>query len=334
MWELSYTGGANTVMTGIAAFSATDIWAVGGPDDGSYVNANKHILVHWNGVSWHAVSIPGSSGYAFWAIAGSSGNDVWVFGENKAGRTEAFRYDGTHWHPISVPVASALGPPVVVTSKNVWLNGGGGCETSASTATKCVSYQYHFDGTKWRKTSIAGELISQIAASPSGAVLAVGNRPHNGTANGTVVGPISVFRWNGHRWYALSMPHPQSSYVPQITVGSVNDIWVGSVSPVGDDAVLHWNGHHWTTLVSHEGFAGTPALAADGHGGVWVSDARHYTDGTWVSVEHDPSIYGETEANAQVAAVPGTAGTYVEASPLTVYKKPFHAVVLVYGPLS
>jgi hypothetical protein len=331
MWEISYLGGANTNMTGIAAFSGTDIWASGGPSSGSFVNANQNLLVHWNGVSWHAVSIPGSSGYLFGDIAGSAGNDLWVFAANKAGRNEAFRYDGAHWHAIAVP-ASSLGLPVVLSSKNVWLNNGPACQIpSGNTAWKCTSYVYHFDGTKWRKISIPGEFISQITASPSGAVLAVGNAPHNRT---TGAGPVSAFRWNGHRWYALSMPHPQSSYMPQIAVDSVDDIWIDSVNPaVDNDALLHWDGHRWTTLASDVGFAGTPSLAADGHGGVWVGDVKHYTDGAWVIAEHDPSIEGETGDITDVAAVPGTADTYVEATPLVANKKPDRAVVLVYRPL-
>lgn len=320
-WQSWYTSSANNVLTGIRAFSKSDIWAVGQPDDSS----DHPFVIQWNGAGWHSLAIPGSAGFSTVNVAGSSAKDVWVFGSNTAGKWEAFRWGGARWHTQSSAPVSGMATPVVLSATSVWVDAGPTWQGSVPT-----SYLYHWNGSTWQKTSIRGEFISGIAASSSGAVLAVGNVPNLTTG----VGPVSVFRWSSGRWQALAMQHPRSQYAPQIAVGPLSDIWVDNVATVaGDDSVLHWDCSKWTTLVSYGGATGTPALAADGDGGVWVSDFRHYTGAAWVSATHAPSIYGTTSYQAPVTPVPGSPGTYAEAAGLSVYGKPAHPIVLVYGPL-
>ena len=69
---------------GVAARSATDVWAVGAT---SQFADSQPLAVHWNGRSWTRVPTPALKiGGYFNAVAGSSAGSVWAVGLAGPGR--------------------------------------------------------------------------------------------------------------------------------------------------------------------------------------------------------------------------------------------------------
>ncbi len=107
-WSVTPTphpGGDHTRVEGIAAISATDVWAVG-----SYAAATggwKPLLLHWDGASWTRtpppVSVTGDL-YGIWAHAT---DDIWAVGREGdfTGAPLTLHYDGLGWtaYPGATP---------------------------------------------------------------------------------------------------------------------------------------------------------------------------------------------------------------------------------------
>src|SRR4051812_7688274 len=89
------------VLTGVAAISSSDVWAVGY----NFFNGTVQTLtLHWNGVAWTYVLSPnvGSGVNALNGVVASSGSDVWAVGGYVADsqgtvRTLAMRWNGSSW---------------------------------------------------------------------------------------------------------------------------------------------------------------------------------------------------------------------------------------------
>jgi hypothetical protein len=78
----SPTLASNDTLTGVAARSATDIWAVGFRQDRSgAIPIGRTLTEHWNGSAWSVVASPnvGSNDNLLNAVAAVPG-DVWAVG--------------------------------------------------------------------------------------------------------------------------------------------------------------------------------------------------------------------------------------------------------------
>src|SRR5579859_6470269 len=70
-----------SLLNGIAAISASDVWAVGGSTlPGS--NVGQTLTEHWNGKHWNVVPSPneGTASNQLSSVAAISTNDVWAVG--------------------------------------------------------------------------------------------------------------------------------------------------------------------------------------------------------------------------------------------------------------
>src|ERR1700733_3579277 len=104
-WRTSSTASSVTgAMRSVAAVSRSDAWAVGATYHGATL-VNSAYVLHWNGAKWSTATIPGSTGYYSSLVAASSTGNVWVLGTdaNDSLKQKIFRYDGAHWHTMSVP---------------------------------------------------------------------------------------------------------------------------------------------------------------------------------------------------------------------------------------
>jgi len=84
-WSIvaSPTVASNDTLTGVAARSATDIWAVGFRQDHSGpIPIDRTLTEHWNGSAWSVVASPnvGSNDNLLNAVAAVPGGDVWAVG--------------------------------------------------------------------------------------------------------------------------------------------------------------------------------------------------------------------------------------------------------------
>lgn len=97
-----------SIITGLTASSASDIWAVGR----EYINtSNTYIILteHWDGSQWGIVSSPspGSNFSALYGGAAVSGSDVWAVGTftNGSGNYQALaeHWNGSSWSVVPTP---------------------------------------------------------------------------------------------------------------------------------------------------------------------------------------------------------------------------------------
>jgi hypothetical protein len=113
-WQVVANAGTDE-LHGIAALSATDIWAVGGfLNYGGRLNPNQPLIMHWNGTQWSivpGVRPAGANAVQLDAVAALASNDVWAVGRQDVGAAHLLqplieRWDGTAWHAVTAPVPS------------------------------------------------------------------------------------------------------------------------------------------------------------------------------------------------------------------------------------
>jgi hypothetical protein len=95
-------GTQNNELFGVAAVSATDVWAVGEFITGSSVQT---LIEHWNGSSWSVVSSPSAGQLKGIAIV--SANDIWAVGSVLINfsvfQTVIEQWNGTSWSVVPSP---------------------------------------------------------------------------------------------------------------------------------------------------------------------------------------------------------------------------------------
>jgi hypothetical protein len=107
-WSRVTVPNVYSIITGLAASSASDIWAVG-REYISTSNTYTTLTEHWDGSQWGIVSSP-SPGASFSALYGGavvSGNDVWAVGTFADGsgdyQTLAEHWNGSSWSVVPTP---------------------------------------------------------------------------------------------------------------------------------------------------------------------------------------------------------------------------------------
>jgi hypothetical protein len=129
---------AMTYLQGVTVLAPNNVWAFG---SSGTVSAD---IFHWNGSKWQYY-LDDSINFVPQGISASGRDNVWVSGFAYSGSRQvlaAYRWNGTAWHPVSMPhpVLDDGGPNVTaVSSSNVWI---GWSDTSTSQAL-------HWDGHHW-----------------------------------------------------------------------------------------------------------------------------------------------------------------------------------------
>jgi hypothetical protein len=127
-------------LSGVAAVSARDVWAVG------YHNPSRTVIEHWNGTKWTVVPspTPGSGGNLN-AVAMTSADSVWAvgqWGENHIGRTLVEHWNGKAWKQASSPNVAGTDNDswwaVAAARSTAWAVGSYVDETSFQYQTLCA----------------------------------------------------------------------------------------------------------------------------------------------------------------------------------------------------
>ena len=85
----------NGALSGVAATSAGNAWAVG--SDGS----GKTLIVHWNGTAWTRVPSPSPGTFAALSgVAATSATNAWAVGSAFRGKTLILHWNGTVWSQV------------------------------------------------------------------------------------------------------------------------------------------------------------------------------------------------------------------------------------------
>jgi hypothetical protein len=141
-------GSAENILTGVAAISATNIWAVGfswttGPE--------RTLILHWNGMVWKQVASPSpSSGGSFLTgVAATSASNAWaVGGEGFNGPPFILHWNGTAWRRVVIPIhftGNILNGVAATSSRNAWAVGVLDVEGPERTLI------LHWNGIAWRR---------------------------------------------------------------------------------------------------------------------------------------------------------------------------------------
>ncbi len=312
------------VLSGVAAISARNVWAVGG-------YGHLTLVEHWNGTKWKVVASPNVNGSLTDSLSGIvaiAANNIWaVGGYNDAsynGRTLIEHWNGTSWSIVNSPnvatLSDGLAAVSAVSATDIWATG-----TIAGTSSSQPLFE-HWNGTSWSITSSTGSgELSGVAAIASNNVWAVGS-----VSVPNLVQTL-IEHWNGTSWSVVnsSGPAPLINRLKGIAAVSANNIWA-----VGDDTnspapsavyaplVEHWNGSAWSVVTSP--VAGTSdfvnGIAAVSASNIWaVGDYRTSLDpngpyftliehwnGTAWKVVNSPSPGSMASDLSAVARIPAT----------------------------
>jgi hypothetical protein len=330
VWRTEYYNtGVTGHVNGVVAYSKGDGWAVGDTYKGGNIVDSLDVL-HWNGGTWSAVSVPDSGGYSANSIAGQDGDDVWVFAENAAGDWKAFWFDGSHWHTVEIPPAVGISDPVVLSSSSVWSVAGGTCSESDNKVTGCTTPLWHWNGSAWQLYTIYADITGLDGTSASN--LRVAGVTGQTTPQGT--GTLVEYQWSGSDWAKKNIPSVKVADNVSVATDSTTDVWLSSwTAGASTVTALHWNGTAWSTVKSPASMPAVPGLVPDGSGGAWFGAFAHWTGKAWVNtVPPASSMSGGTIFS--MVKIPGESGSYWGAAQVSKgSSSAVHPSVMIYGPL-
>ena len=214
-WQVvsSPNPGRHDQLKGVAAVSATNVWAVGG-----YINSsglNQALIEHWNGTSWQVVSSPNvvSSDSGLVSVVAVSATNVWAAGDyansRGVGQTLIEHWNGTSWQVVSSPNVAgsdtnSLYGVAAVSAHDIWAVGFYS-PTPTGAARTLIE---HWNGTNWQIVSSpnvgSGDnfLRGGVAAISTSDIWAVGNHSTSNGLNQTL-----IEHWNGTSWQVVSSPN-------------------------------------------------------------------------------------------------------------------------------
>jgi hypothetical protein len=193
-------------VTGLAALSPDDVWAVGTQNpEGTGEPGSLNLAANWNGKTWTAVPTPDlgtsvSQSDVMTGVTAVSANDVWASGVESTGCQAAGARGGSRSaadrHPPVLPLALRLRP-------------GGLRRLTGATGQCLVPYVLHWDGTTWSLTTTPdpgafGSALEGITALSASDIWAVGQT--QSAANGPV--RTLTERFNGTSWSVQASPDP------------------------------------------------------------------------------------------------------------------------------
>ena len=243
-------GGTNgsTSLSGVAALSATDVWAVGAFSIHGRTNT---LTLHFDGTSWHRVASPNPGNMRFsqlMSVSGTSSTDVWAVGlhvTTSGVRTLAEHWDGTSWKKVACP-----GGPTSVFRDVSALSGTDAWAVGATGPDVLIE---HWDGTRWQVVAspnpglTKGGELEGVSALSTTDVWATGEY-------GVDTGQLTlVEHWDGTSWQQVPSPPgtPMSAVSLQsVTAISSTDVWaVGyTLDTINDVLLEHWDGQQWTQV--------------------------------------------------------------------------------------
>jgi hypothetical protein len=243
---------------GVAAVSASDVWAVGHYTVCCY--STRTLIEHWSGSSWQVVKSPnvGRNSNELHSVAVISADNIWAVGRHyNSNGSQALieHWNGSSWQIVKSPNPGSkvyeLNAVAVVSADNIWAVG---TYYKAGVANKTLIEQWN--GSSWQvvKSPNVGSNYNELNAV---SVVSANNIWAVGDYENTF-GPFQTLieQWNGSSWQVVSSLNVGLGYnqLFGVTVVSANDIWtVGTYTGSGDlDQTLtqHWNGSSWQVVKS------------------------------------------------------------------------------------
>jgi hypothetical protein len=228
-------GDAVSVLTGVAALSRTDTWAVGYWDSDAAVLSTRHALIlHWDGAKWRRVPSPRLADSVLNGITALSPADVWAVGFT--GRhTLIEHWNGVRWTRVPSPSLfdSALNAVAATSRASAWAVGHAGRGTLTE----------RWNGIRWtrvpspspdRRRGTALLAVTAISRTDAWA----GGRYQNPAESGLIE------HWNGATWRQV---RSAGNIVRGVAATSGGVGWaVGSAGRLA--LIEHRAGQRWATV--------------------------------------------------------------------------------------
>ncbi|HEX9987286.1 MAG TPA: S-layer homology domain-containing protein [Chloroflexia bacterium] len=187
-------------LRGIAANSASDVWAVGTYFDSD--RGDQALITHWDGQDWSLIPSPNAStGQGILtSVAAISTSDVWAVGYsgNSTRRVFILHWDGTGWNVVPGPNTSddyVLTSISALSAADIWAVGDG----------PDGGFALHWNGTQWNDVAIPDTLrgsFSHVAAVSPTELWVVGS---SGIFPGI---KTLILLWDGTGWSQAVSPKP------------------------------------------------------------------------------------------------------------------------------
>jgi hypothetical protein len=248
---------------GVAAVSASDVWAVGADDaatpPGQLAQQTETLIEQWNGTAWSIVPSPNSSSGGYLSgVAALSAANVWAVGSTgdaSLGQTLIEHWDGATWSLVPSPSPSGATNSYLAgvsgdAANDVWAVGFAKFPGSTPGVTVKQTLIEHWNGASWSivpspnfSTTLDDQLTGVVAFS--------------GT-NGWAVGRTQtlpyyqdstlILHWDGTSW-TIDSSFSTGGGLLGISAASASDVWaVGGGFPQYTPLVLHNNGTGWSVV--------------------------------------------------------------------------------------
>lgn len=264
-WSLTTSpnnGSSNNSLFGIAAISASDIWAVGQYE--ARPGFFQTLLEHWNGRGWSTVASPDVDYFnTLTSVIALSSTNVWAVGAsssapNQEGHTLIMHYDGSYWQVIASPNVKAASNQLrgitAISANDIWAVGQYGDSDKGAGETQTLVE--HWNGRRWSivaspNVSTTNNGLDSVSGTSAQDIWAVGSTFDFASNTGQ---PL-IEHFNGSTWSIVQSPQSGTvSLLRGVTALSSHLIWaVGSSSQGGDHEktlIEQWNGSHWNIVAS------------------------------------------------------------------------------------
>jgi hypothetical protein len=257
-WRLVMTGhyGSPIDASGYSAVIAparNDAWVFGGTNPGA---SSQPVAERWNGRIWHAALLPGGLGSFISGASASGQANVWAVSSFGG---YVLRWNGNRWSVARTwnPAAQAT-CITAISPTDVWLFGAPG-DGGQGTGT------WRFDGHTWTRITGPGSAVYRASAISRRSIWGITAGPRGG----------SVERWDGRGWHRIRTGSALAgTRLDDVLATSPRSVWVVANFPAsaadGHIVVARWNGRTWRRYEAR-GLAIPRRLAADGHGGIWLT---------------------------------------------------------------
>ena len=228
-WTLMATSKPNLVLSGVAAVSATDAWAVGtttATADGS----QRTLAEHFDGSAWTVVPSPSIGvNSRLNAVTARAANDVWAVGQDGVNEAQPIieHWDGTSWSlvtGVALPTgATALLTGVTTTSDgSVWAVGAVQTPIQPEGVAR-TAFVERFSGGTWKSLPVPATnpsfsvTLNAVSATSASDVWAVGSLGGHPLAE----------HWDGTAWTIVPTPALSGSFVnlKGVTAVAPHDAW-------------------------------------------------------------------------------------------------------------
>jgi hypothetical protein len=286
-------------MSGIAALSPSEAWAVGSAGDP--LEPSDVVIQRWDGIEWTNVEAPSPGSFIneLRGVDASGPNDVWAVGRTSSGFGESplvLHFDGTDWLEVELPdeVDGSLNDVAAIAPNDVWVVGSVG--DPAASLEQAVAL--HWDGQLWAVVDIrraigGGKALLRDLDAVSATDLWVVGYQHNqplilrfdgqawGESPTEVSGQLAavegfttgeafavgtpIQRFDGTQWTESATIRGDTVLIDVAGIAAT-DVWAVGSRPAGAEgtsraAVVRWNGQRWS-LVEGPPVGGNDSLTA------------------------------------------------------------------------